>query len=92
MPMDFKDTLVIAISSTALFDLAESHRIYMEKGVNSYAQYQIDHEDELLKPGAAFGLVRKLLAINDGAKDKPRVEVILLSQQCRYRLASVQFH
>lgn len=80
MPMDFKDTLVIAISSTALFDLAESHRIYMESGVNSYAQYQIDHEDELLKPGAAFGLVRKLLALNEGAEDKPRVEVILLSR------------
>ncbi|HEY9030534.1 MAG TPA: 5'-nucleotidase [Kangiella sp.] len=80
MPMDFKDTLVIAISSTALFDLAESHRIYMESGVNSYAQYQIDHEDELLKPGAAFGLVRKLLALNEGAQDKPRVEVILLSR------------
>ena len=80
MPMDFKDTLVIAISSTALFDLAESHKIYMEKGVDSYAQYQISHEDELLKPGAAFGLVKKLLALNEGRVEKPRVEVILLSR------------
>ena len=80
MPIEFNDTLVIAISSTALFDLADSHRIYLEKGVDSYAQYQIDHEDELLKPGAAFGLVKKLLSLNIDAEDKPRVEVILLSR------------
>lgn len=78
--MDFKDTLVIAISSTALFDLADSHRIYMEKGVESYAQYQINHEDEGLQPGAAFGLVQKLLALNETGAEKPRVEVILLSR------------
>lgn len=80
MPIEFSDTLVIAISSTALFDLAESHRIYMESGVTSYAQYQIDHEDEELKPGAAFGLVQKLLSLNDTQKSTPRVEVILLSR------------
>jgi len=80
MPIEFNDTLVIAISSTALFDLAESHRIYMESGVDSYAQYQIDHEDEMLKPGAAFGLVKKLLSLNETKKDTPKVEVILLSR------------
>ena len=67
MPIEFNDTLVIAISSTALFDLAESHRIYMESGVDSYAQYQIDHEDEMLKPGAAFGLVKKETQLVSGS-------------------------
>ncbi|WP_251359662.1 5'-nucleotidase [Kangiella sp. TOML190] len=80
MPIEFNDTLVIAISSTALFNLADSHRVYLEKGVTSYAQYQIDHEDELLKPGAAFGLVKKLLALNEATNTQPRVEVILLSR------------
>lgn len=80
MPIEFNDSLIIAISSTALFDLAESHRIYMESGVDSYAQYQIEHEDELLKPGAAFGLVKKLLSLNDTDKATPKVEVILLSR------------
>ena len=79
MPTDLSDTLVVAIASTALFDLAESHRIYMEQGVEAYSRYQIEHEEEALLPGAAFGLVRKLLALNAGA-DKPRVEVILLSR------------
>lgn len=80
MPIEFNDTLVIAISSTALFDLADSHRIYLESGVDSYAKYQIEHEDDLLDPGAAFGLVKKLLALNEDTVDKPRVEVILLSR------------
>ena len=42
MPIEFNDTLVIAISSTALFDLAESHRIYMDSGVNYNFEIQID--------------------------------------------------
>lgn len=80
MPVAFDDTLVIAISSSALFDLAESHRVYLEKGIDSYAQYQIEREDDLLNPGAAFGLVKKLLALNPSSSDKPHVEVILLSR------------
>ncbi|MCO7223600.1 5'-nucleotidase [Pleionea sp. CnH1-48] len=74
------DKLVVAISSTALFDLEESHQIFMNDGVRSYSEYQIDHEEELLKPGAAFGLVKKLLALNDLGRDTPKVEVILLSR------------
>jgi 5'-nucleotidase len=34
--------LVVAIGSRALFDLAESHRIYTEHGVESYHHYQIE--------------------------------------------------
>lgn len=71
--------LTIAISSRALFDLNESHRVYETQGVDAYAKYQIDHEDEPLKPGEAFGLVRKMLEINKSLED-PAVEVILLSR------------
>jgi 5'-nucleotidase len=70
--------LVVAISSRALFDLSESHRIYTELGVDSYQRYQIEHEDELLAPGPAFALVTKLLRLN--RPDKHYVEVILLSR------------
>ena len=51
--------LVVAISSRALFDLSESHRVYVDEGVESYHRYQIEHEDELLEPGPAFALVTK---------------------------------
>ena len=72
------DKLVVAISSRALFDLSESHRIFTEQGVDAYQRYQIAHEDELLAPGPAFTLVKKLLRLN--RPEKQYVEVILLSR------------
>ncbi|MGH8128655.1 MAG: 5'-nucleotidase [Gammaproteobacteria bacterium] len=69
--------LTVAISSRALFDLEASHRIFTEQGLEAYARYQIEHEDELLEPGVAFALVQKLLRLNDG--EHRRVNVILLS-------------
>ena len=41
------DCLVVAISSRALFDLEESHRVFTEQGLEAYASYQIQHEDDL---------------------------------------------
>jgi 5'-nucleotidase len=72
--------LVVAISSSALFDLRESDHVYRTEGVAAYAQYQIAHEDEPLAPGDAFHLVRKLLRINSLLDQYERVEVILLSR------------
>jgi 5'-nucleotidase len=78
MPITFDNKLVVAISSRALFDLDESHHVYETQGVESYAHYQVKHENEILQPGVAFSLVKKLLAINNGRE--PLVEVILLSR------------
>ncbi|MEP6943677.1 MAG: 5'-nucleotidase [Betaproteobacteria bacterium] len=72
------DKLVVAISSRALFDLSESHRIFVEQGVDAYQRYQIEHEDEILAHGPAFGLAKKLLHLN--RPDKQYVEVLLLSR------------
>lgn len=74
------DKLVIAMSSRALFDLEASHEVYMRGGVDAYAQYQIEHEDEVLAPGVAFHLAQKLLALNTPDVDHPRVEILLLSR------------
>jgi len=80
VPKNFGEKLVIAISSRALFNLDESHHVYEEKGLESYSQYQVEHEDEVLMPGEAFPLVKKLLRINEKLGGEPRVEVILLSR------------
>ena len=56
--------LVVAISSRALFDLDESHRIYEEQGTQAYCEYQVENEDMPLAPGGAFTLVRKLSLIH----------------------------
>jgi 5'-nucleotidase len=71
--------LVLAISSRALFDLSDSHQVYETEGVAAYRQYQIEREDEILKPGDAFALVEKLLKLNSSLS-QPRVEVILISR------------
>ena len=78
MAESLENCLVVAISSRALFDLEEGHRIFTAEGLDAYARYQIEHEDKVLDAGVAFPLVQKLLKLNtpDGQK---RVEVILLS-------------
>ena len=74
------DVLVIGISSRALFDLGQSHAIFESKGLQAYSDYQMKHEQRFLKPGVAFPLVKKLLALNEDEVDHPGVEVILLSR------------
>jgi len=74
-------TLTIAITTRALFDLEDSHTLFEREGIDAYAEHQRAHEDDILEPGIAFPLVRKLLALNvDAPADAPRVEVILLSR------------
>lgn len=72
--------LVVAISSRALFDLADSHQVFETEGIAAYYEYQIAHEDDILEPGVAFPLVRKLLRLNDRLGERGRVDVILLSR------------
>ena len=79
MGKDLDNKLVLAISSRALLDLTESHSIYESQGVEAYRQYQIEHEEEILRQGDAFPLVEKLLSLNE-ALGQQRVEVILVSR------------
>lgn len=72
-------SFVVAISSRALFDLDASHRVFEQDGLDAYAGYQIEREDEPLAPGIAFSLVEKLLNINR-MSDAFEIEVILLSR------------
>jgi 5'-nucleotidase len=73
------DPLVIAISSRALFNLEDSHRVFEEEGLDAYQQYQISKEDQPLEQGDAFLLVQKLLGLNKLLNESP-VQVILLSR------------
>lgn len=71
--------LIVAVSSRALFDLEESNRIFEAEGEAGYARYQIENEEVQLKPGVAFSMVKKLLALN--TPDHPQhVEVVLASR------------
>ncbi len=80
MPISLDNALVVAISSRALFDLEEGHKIYEKEGIDAYCQYQISHENDTLKKGVAFSLVQKLLALNKEKDTHPHVEVVLISR------------
>jgi len=74
------EKLVVAISSRALFNLDDSHEVFESDGLAAYSKYQIDHEEEVLEPGDAFEVVKKLLQLNTLLEGSTRVEVILLSR------------
>lgn len=70
--------MVIGISARALFDLTMEHELYEKEGVEAYCDYQIEHEQEPLKPGPGFGLIRSLLGLNEQYGGE-LVEVIIMS-------------
>lgn len=80
MPQDLDNKLVIAISSRALFNLDDSHRVYEDEGLAAYSAYQVAREDEPLEPGEAFPVVHKLLRLNSRLGEDSQVEVVLLSR------------
>lgn len=79
MPYDLGPKLVVAIASSALFDLRESDRIFRENGEAAYRQHQRDNEHVVLQQGVAFPFIRRLLALNPLLECEP-VEVILISR------------
>lgn len=81
MPDRDADPLIVAISSRTLFDLEESHALFERDGIDAYLTHQRSLENDVLQPGVAFPLVRKLLGLNDGSPaEAPYVEVILISR------------
>ena len=77
---DFQKQLVVGISTRALFDMEEENKIYEEQGVKAYCEYQVAHENEPLKPGAGFALVKALLKLNERDKSDRVAEVIIMSR------------
>lgn len=80
MSIELNEQLIIAISSRALFNLDESHHVFETEGIDAYLAYQMARENEILSPGVAFSLVKKLLGLKHLTTDAPLVEVILLSR------------
>jgi len=77
-PIDQK--LVVAVASSALFDLSDSHRVYMERGIEEYRKYQEEHIDSTLAKGVAFPFIKRLLHLNTIFKEEQPIEVVLLSR------------
>lgn len=80
MAYDMDNRLVIGVSTRALFDLGLENEIFEKEGVESYREYQTEHEADILQPGPGFPLVKALLAINTLPGQEGRVEVIVMSR------------
>ena len=79
VPYPIQDKVVIAVASSALFDLSASHAIFL-RDPEEYRRYQREHQDDVLKPGVAFPFIRRLLSFNGKDATEQPVEVILLSR------------
>jgi len=79
MPQDLSETLVIAVSSRALFDLEKENRIFEKEGLEAYTRYQKENEARLLEPGTSFPLIEAFLKLNEKLGEH-LVEVVIMSQ------------
>ena len=80
MPYPIDKKLVIAISSSALFDLSESDNVFHADGVESYQKYQQANIDRPLEKGVAYPFIRRLLGLNAAFPKESPVEVVLFSK------------
>ena len=96
MAVDFSNTLIVAISATALFDLTESENYLLQllserpnSAVKEFRDYMMHREEESLNIGAGYPLIKALLNLNtycdnqgmlDSNQTAPLVEVVIVSK------------
>lgn len=79
MGIKLDNRMVIGVSSRALFDLTAENEIFETQGLEAYCRYQVEHEQEILKPGPGFRLIRSLLRLNEYSAERDLTEVIIMS-------------
>jgi 5'-nucleotidase len=72
--------LVIAVASSALFDLTESDSIFKAQGLKAYKEYQNKNVKNPFNKGVAFPFIKRLLSLNTHFPEEKPVEVILMSK------------
>ncbi len=96
MAVDFTNTLIVAISATALFDLSESENHLLElleqrpdEAIKEFRDYMAERENDALTIGAGYPLIQALLNLNNycdscgnsnSAIQTPLVEVVIVSK------------
>ena len=80
MPYPIDRKLVVAVSSTALFDFSAEHELFKSLGVDEFRTYQREHRRDLPNPGTAFPFIKSLLKLNAVYSEERPVEVVLLSR------------
>jgi len=80
LPFPIEQKLVVAVSSTALFDLSQEDKLYKTLGLDEFRAFQKNNRNNLPKPGAAFPFVARLLNLNNIYDDEQPIEVVILSR------------
>ncbi|MDR0891746.1 MAG: 5'-nucleotidase, partial [Mediterranea sp.] len=80
MAYPIENKLVIAVASSALFDLAESDSVFKAEGVQAYQKYQQQNIDVPFGKGVAFPFISRLLKLNEALREEEPVEVVLMSR------------
>ncbi len=95
MAVDFSNTLIVAVSATALFDLSESESFFNQAladdpttAIDKFRAYMIERENDRLATGTGYPLIKALLNLNGhlsqpetlGEVVSPLVEVVIMSK------------
>ena len=80
MPYPIEKKLVIAVSTSALFDMEESDSIYRVKGIDAYRKYQERMINEPLGKGVAFPFIKRILNLNNSFPEDKPIEVVIFSK------------
>lgn len=77
---DKKSKLIIGVSSRALFDLEKEDTIFKSEGLDKYIEYQRSHENEPLKPGKAFPLIKAFTDLKVRDSEDNLAKIIIMSR------------
>lgn len=80
MPYDLSKKFVIGISARALFDMSEENAFFEAYGPARYEQRQRQYENECLRPGVGFPLIKSMLALNKHLPSDRQIEVVLFTR------------
>lgn len=80
MPYPIDKKFVIAVASSALFDLTESDSVFRQQGESKYREYQEKNIDNPFEKGVAFPFIKRLLSLNESFPDEQPIEVVLMSK------------
>ncbi|WP_420564331.1 5'-nucleotidase [Thalassobaculum sp.] len=80
MAYPIEDKLVVAVSSTALFDLTKEHELFLSKGLEAFRVHQRENKNNPCSPGVAFPFVERILHLNKIFDETKPVEVVILSR------------
>lgn len=80
MPYPIEKKLVLAISSSALFDMREADAIFQKSGTKAYRDHQKEKAEVPLDRGVAYPFIKRLLNLNILYPTQQPVEIIVLSR------------